>query len=130
MFLVRLHRFVWISPGLWFCGRSEIKSKSMKVFVPLSPSLVHDQPWPGIKLVISAVFIIYPCSYLLPCGSGHPQNFPLLFGIGFQVDMVGIIYISPISLSPFLFPVSCSLLHTYSPEKSREERTQTFVEYC
>ena len=27
-FPVRLRRFVWISPGLWFCDRSEIESKS------------------------------------------------------------------------------------------------------
>jgi hypothetical protein len=33
---VRLHRIVWISPGLWFCGRSVIESKSSR-FRCLSP---------------------------------------------------------------------------------------------
>ena len=33
---VRLHCFVWISPGLWFCDRSEIESKSSR-FRCLSP---------------------------------------------------------------------------------------------
>ena len=34
--LVRLHHFVWISLGLWFCDRSEIESKSSR-FRCLSP---------------------------------------------------------------------------------------------
>ena len=34
--LVWLCRFVWISPGLWFCDRSEIESKSSR-FRCLSP---------------------------------------------------------------------------------------------
>ena len=33
---VRLRRFVWISPGLWFCDRLEIESKSSR-FRCLSP---------------------------------------------------------------------------------------------
>jgi hypothetical protein len=35
-FPVRLHCNVWISPGLWFCGHSEIESKSSR-FRCLSP---------------------------------------------------------------------------------------------
>jgi hypothetical protein len=52
---VWLRRIVWISPGLWFCDRSEIELKSFAVSVPLSPSFGHNQPLSGIKLVIPAI---------------------------------------------------------------------------
>ena len=43
---------MWVSSGLWFCGCSEIESKSFKVSVPLSPSLGFIEPWPGLKLLV------------------------------------------------------------------------------
>jgi hypothetical protein len=59
-FLVKLHHFVWISPGLRFYGHLEIELKSIKVLVPLSPSLGHDQPWSGIKTITWLISASYP----------------------------------------------------------------------
>jgi hypothetical protein len=54
----RLHRFVWISPGLWFCDRSEIELKSSRfLHVAWShPTLA------GMKLLICCSQQSYPCS--------------------------------------------------------------------
>ena len=44
-FPVWLRRFVWISPGLWFCDRSEIESKSSRFRCLSLPVAWSHQPW-------------------------------------------------------------------------------------
>ena len=59
-FPVRLHHFVWISPG---CGSAVVRrsSRSLRGFgVSLYPSLGHIQPWSGIKLVTLLFFSKLP----------------------------------------------------------------------
>ena len=71
-FPVRLRRFVWISPGLWFCDRSEIELKSSRLRC-ISPC----------RLVISnlgmykAIYPLFAANLslflnLLSWRSGHP----------------------------------------------------------
>ena len=70
--LVRLRRFVWISPGLWFCDRSEIVSKSSR-FRCLSPRrLVASNlgKYKAIYPLFAAKLSLF--LYLLSWRSGHP----------------------------------------------------------
>jgi hypothetical protein len=74
-FPVRLHRFVWISPGLWFCGRSEIESKSSR-FRCLSPRRLVASNLGRYKAsyppLFAASYLVI--SNLLSWRSGHPEE--------------------------------------------------------
>ena len=71
-FPVRLRRFVWISPELWFCDRSEIESKSSR-FRCLSPRRLVASNLGRYK----AIYPLFAANLslflnLLSWRSGHP----------------------------------------------------------
>ena len=70
--LVRLRRFVWISPGLWFCDRSEIESKSSRFRCLSSRRLVASNL--GRYKAIYPLFAANLSLFLnqLSWRSGHP----------------------------------------------------------
>jgi hypothetical protein len=51
MVAVRLRRFMWYYTRLWFCGRSEIESKSSRIRCLSPRHLVTTTPLSGIKLL-------------------------------------------------------------------------------
>jgi hypothetical protein len=110
---------VWISPRLWFYNQVEI----ITISVPLSLSVALSHPTlAGIKLYIHSVCSNSGSSFTY-CHEDQTIIRKLLsFDIRFQVTTVGIIHITPISLSPFLFHVSCSSLHTYSPQNNHKNK--------
>jgi hypothetical protein len=99
---------VWISPGLWFCSRSEIESRSSR-FQCLSPCCLVasnlDRNKASYLHHFSSSILFVPIAMKI----GPPTGWSLSFSIRFQVSTVGSITISSISYLCFFCSLSCVL---------------------
>ena len=100
---VRLCRIVWISSGLWFCGRSfGDRVEVFAVSVPLSQSLGRIQPLSGIKLVIRCsqqVILIL----LIYCREDRATLVPII-SVTYQLGTWWVGMSSSLSLHSYIMP--------------------------